>query len=657
MSKPRRRTVVIGSVAAVAAAITITAINMSSASQPGDNAGLTAVSGNTINWDNGTPPLTISDSAGVGSGGAWSPDGSRFAYVTTAGDVHTVRFKPFDAGSDIGHITDGESTPASHPTWTDDGIYNVWSEGGKLEFATSDSFSISQDVQLDPSMTYSDPDGGPGGIVFTAGSGATAEIEMITEGQLFDTAQITPTQITAGTQPSLSIDGTQVAFVKSDGTNDQIWTTDLQGGTPVQVTKDAANHSNPTWSPDGGTIAFNEGTAVMTVPADGSASPTTVAGLTGAPAYQSTNSDGIFRISGTNRVQTAVAASSVVWATAGQNDGLPANAVVLSRSDLFADALGGAALASAKDGPLLLTPPNSLNADTKAEIQRILPKGKTVYILGGTGAISTAVENAIKTLGYSTAREAGTNRFETAVAIAKATNPNPAELLVSTGNNFPDALSAGAAAAAYDFPGADPTLTKVVILTSDTTLPAATKTYLDQHKSSAAFYGVGGQAVTALENNGYTETPLSGTTRYDTSAIVAKQFFATNFVGLATGNNWPDALAGGAMMGEFGGPLVLTSPFSVQPATKSLFSLSSGSYTVAFAFGGADVVPDKVLIAPLGVGVPMSGPDGAQGPLDLSFGAAPMAKRAASIGGQAVPRPTTAHRDLGHLDAKKSSAK
>src|SRR5215475_2710301 len=241
MSKPRRRTVVIGSVAAVAAAITITAINMSSASQPGDSAGLTALSGNTISWDSPGKSLTINDSSGVKSGGAWSPDGSRFAYVANDNDVHTVRWED---GSDIASPTFQEPQASSHPTWTADGSYIVFSEGGQLEMAPSDGFSLSSPVLL-PAGTYADPDGGPaqdpnnfvGAIVFTqTDASGGPEVEYFTADQMFSGQPISPTSVTAGTQPALSPDGTRVAFVKAGG---QIWTTDLQGGTPVQVTSDA----------------------------------------------------------------------------------------------------------------------------------------------------------------------------------------------------------------------------------------------------------------------------------------------------------------------------------------------------------------------------------------------------------------------------------
>jgi hypothetical protein len=118
------------------------------------------------------------------------------------------------------------------------------------------------------------------------------------------------------------------------------------------------------------------------------------------------------RVSGVDRQSTAVAVSSAAF------PGGSASAVVLARADDFADALAGGPLAAAKHAPLLLTSPGSLDAVTAAEIQRVLPKGGTVYLLGGPSALSDAVANAITAMGDVPTRVAGADRYSTAVAIA-----------------------------------------------------------------------------------------------------------------------------------------------------------------------------------------------------------------------------------------------
>src|SRR5690606_14428488 len=118
------------------------------------------------------------------------------------------------------------------------------------------------------------------------------------------------------------------------------------------------------------------------------------------------------RVAGLNRIQTAIAASQAIC-----GDG-QAPAVVLTRSDNFPDAQAGTPLAIALGAPLLLSGPTTLDAETEAEITRVLPPGGDVYLLGGTAALSDAVEARLADLGYSTIRYGGINRFETAAIIA-----------------------------------------------------------------------------------------------------------------------------------------------------------------------------------------------------------------------------------------------
>lgn len=96
------------------------------------------------------------------------------------------------------------------------------------------------------------------------------------------------------------------------------------------------------------------------------------------------------RVGGADRIDTAVDVSRLAYVAAAA-DGRHAKAVVLSRSDTFADALAGAALAGHLDAPLLLTATTSLDARTAAEIHRCLPPGGTVYLLGGSDALSPNV--------------------------------------------------------------------------------------------------------------------------------------------------------------------------------------------------------------------------------------------------------------------------
>ena len=59
------------------------------------------------------------------------------------------------------------------------------------------------------------------------------------------------------TQPTWSADGEQIAFASDRNGNLDIWLLDIDGGAPVQVTRDPANDQSPSWSPDGRILAFS----------------------------------------------------------------------------------------------------------------------------------------------------------------------------------------------------------------------------------------------------------------------------------------------------------------------------------------------------------------------------------------------------------------
>jgi uncharacterized membrane protein YgcG len=298
------------------------------------------------------------------------------------------------------------------------------------------------------------------------------------------------------------------------------------------------------------------------------------AGAGGGGAAAPTSS-GTGRVYGADRFGTAVAVSQLAYPQGG------AGAVVLARADSYPDALVGAPLAAAKNGPLLLTTGPSLPAITQAEILRVLPRGHTVYLLGGTASIPDSVSSELSSLGYVVTRISGPDRFATAVAVAQELG-SPSNILLAGGMSFPDALTAGPAAAAAH--GA-------ILLTDGSALPTATASYLSAH-SGAHVYAIGGPAAAADTS----ATALVGADRYATSVLVAKQFFpAPTMAGLASGENFPDALAGGAYLAHAGGPLLLTAPGTLPAAITQYLASVRPALTTINVFGGASAVSNDVL--------------------------------------------------------------
>jgi putative cell wall-binding protein len=151
------------------------------------------------------------------------------------------------------------------------------------------------------------------------------------------------------------------------------------------------------------------------------------------------------RLAGANRYATAAAIS---------RDAFPVGVPVafVATGENFPDALAGVAAAGSGGGPVLLTKPHELPAETTAELGRLRP-GRIV-VLGGTGVISASVANALA--GYATSgaveRYSGDNRYSTAVDVSRETFAGSEVVFIATGTNFPDALGGGPVAGSVPGP-------------------------------------------------------------------------------------------------------------------------------------------------------------------------------------------------------------
>jgi putative cell wall-binding protein len=158
----------------------------------------------------------------------------------------------------------------------------------------------------------------------------------------------------------------------------------------------------------------------MSVLARLSAAGLALALVAGVPATaHATASASLTRLGGSDRFGTAVAISKDVW------DDKQAQSVVLARSDAFPDALAGTPLATRKNGPLLLTPSRSLHGSIAAELRRVLPAGRNVYLLGGTFALSDGVARSVAALGYKVVRLGGADATPRPWSSASSWEPRP----------------------------------------------------------------------------------------------------------------------------------------------------------------------------------------------------------------------------------------
>ena len=279
----------------------------------------------------------------------------------------------------------------------------------------------------------------------------------------------------------------------------------------------------------------------------------------------------IGRIEGLNRFETAAKVSKETYEEA--------ETVVIARGLDFPDALSGAPLAYQLKAPILLAKTNDLPKETAKEMERL--NAKKAIILGGVNAISLSTEKAINSLGVTTERISGENRYETSAKIAKRMGGSPKLAIVAYGLNFPDALAIAPYAAQHGYP---------ILLVDKNKIPDATNLAL---KNIADTLVIGGDQV--ITNKVYRDLPsperIAGENRFETAARVKKTFYpdATKAY-MATGFGFADALAGSVLAAKDGAPLLLVKQNELPKETSEVIS----GVTEINLLGGQAAISDKV---------------------------------------------------------------
>ena len=424
--------------------------------------------------------------------------------------------------------------------------------------------------------------------------------------------------------PAVSADGT-LAFAGTTGAGTSLFVDEGSGPVAVASLGGECPGQRPSFAPSAGAVAF-----VVSAP-DCTSSELRVLPKTngtfvgGVPEVVATSSAGryyetaswraitpgaaAFRLAGKDRVATGIAVSEWNYASG-------AGGAVIASATNFPDAVVGGPLAAQFEVPLLLTNPKALDSRVAAHLQQ-LTQGVTqpfVYIIGSAGAVSAAVETSLVKLGYHVLRIGGPDRYATSVEVARVLDrgyaaasyagPRSAAFLAD-GRDFPDALSAGPAASQLLAP---------VLLTNGTSVPSLVSHYVDAQTSVTKVHSVGGTAARASSVFGprATGNSIVGADRYETSAMVARTFFAAGaYMGYASGEAYPDALTGGAMMGSIWEPLVLVRPKAVPTTVRDQARAYRAGTDAVVVFGGESAVSASVegqLVAVAGRQTALFGP-------------------------------------------------
>lgn len=296
------------------------------------------------------------------------------------------------------------------------------------------------------------------------------------------------------------------------------------------------------------------------------------------------------RVYGVNRYETANAIATKFWSTTDY--------AVLARGDQYPDALCAGPLAYAYGAPILLTEPNTLAASTSNVLSTL--KVKTIFIVGGTGAVSSKIETSLKSK-YTVIRIAGNDRYATSAAIAQKVKEKLgtiSNIVLATGENYPDALSVSSIAAKKGMP---------ILLTNTNTLPISISNFIKAN-SVIRTYVIGGTGAITSTVDGKVPNPkrLSGIDRFTTNVAVMNEFassinFNKLFVSVGngiSGSGFADALSGSAAAAMSSSPVVLIYQTLSAGTNSYLLTKVSGSTTLVL-LGGTAVVPTVVETAVL----------------------------------------------------------
>ncbi|WP_370326954.1 cell wall-binding repeat-containing protein [Euzebya sp.] len=305
---------------------------------------------------------------------------------------------------------------------------------------------------------------------------------------------------------------------------------------------------------------------------------------------------GFTRLAGDTRVATAVAMSRAARSAA--------STVVVVPAGSYVEALVSAPLAGFLDAPVLLTGSTGLDDDVSDEIRRL--GARNAYLVGSPSDLPGSVEDDLRDAGVrNIGRLTGQDRYALSVAVAEdiltygSASPYD-DVILALGDAdagdraWPDALSASALAANA--------VTPVLLVESDR-LPDPVADFLTTHRPDGVTVVGGTAAISAHVAEeaaalaGGTATRLAGATRYETSVAIADAAVDRGLdaaeVWVATGLDYPDALAAGPAAAASGSPLVLVDGRTPggAPASEQWLRGNAGQLLVV---GGEHAVADAV---------------------------------------------------------------
>jgi putative cell wall-binding protein len=288
------------------------------------------------------------------------------------------------------------------------------------------------------------------------------------------------------------------------------------------------------------------------------------------------------RLAGLDRIETSIAIAKEQF-----KDKAP-DAVVLTTANGFPDALSGEGLAYKYNAPMLLV--NKSANDSKNVLNYItstLGKGKNIYILGGTGVVSTDISDYLTSQGYNIIRIGGNNRYETNQKVVENLNVTTGtSIVLASGNDFADALSVSSIAALKGYP--------VLLSDKDNLSANVIKDITNIQPTNVYIIGGTGALSADIEaqikniNGKINIVRLGGKDRYETSIKIVDYFsLDTDTITTASGQDFPDALSGSLLAAKKKSGILLIDNTDI---TRQKALLSKHSIKSVIVLGGEGVI-------------------------------------------------------------------
>jgi putative cell wall-binding protein len=275
-----------------------------------------------------------------------------------------------------------------------------------------------------------------------------------------------------------------------------------------------------------------------------------------------------------------------------------AEVIYIASGEKFADALSAGPAAFAQNGGLLLTAQNSLPDVTRQEIIRLHPQ--KLVVVGGTASVSDAVFDQLAELQPDIIRIGGADRFEVSRNIVDYAfgDEGVSNVFVATGNNFPDALAAGPAAAH---------LNGAVLLVNGWApgLDEPTRQLLsDVHAQVAGIAGGVNSVNATIEADLIAAVPsvtrYTGADRFEVAASINLSVWNGKVENafIASGLVFPDALSSGPVAASFGAPLFLAAPTCYPAATADAIWYNVLNPETLVYVGGPNTLSQQLILEP-----------------------------------------------------------